>query len=389
MPVFSSNFIFDGNQFLPPGSSILINERGVLKAVYDHIPTETNVLPGLIMPGMINVHCHLELSYLKNRIPSGQGLICFLNHINALYRESRNENQILSAIEQAEAEMLKSGIVAVGDICNTPDTLTQKLKKKIQYINFAETFGVLDSNAESRFNHVLTLVEIFREAGLLVFPVPHAPYSVSSALFEKINQDTSSISTIHNQECLAENDLFAKGEGEFVSFLQQFGLYDLPGKANTSLQWFWPKLSRKQQIILVHNTFTSAEDIHFVQHSTQKVFWCLCPKANQYIEQRVADPRPFIKAGANIVLGTDSLASNDSLNILSEIQWLHAHYPEVSIEKMLHWATGAGADALQISDQFGRLIPDSSPGILHIPEWQSIDSIPDVYSIHRLDIQNG
>lgn len=389
MPVFSSNFIFDGNQFLPPGSSILINERGVLKAVYDHIPTETNVLPGLIMPGMINVHCHLELSYLKNRIPSGQGLICFLNHINALYRESRNENQILSAIEQAEAEMFKSGIVAVGDICNTPDTLTQKLKKKIQYINFAETFGVLDSNAESRFNHVLTLVEIFREAGLLVFPVPHAPYSVSSALFEKINQDTSSISTIHNQECLAENDLFAKGEGEFVSFLQQFGLYDLPGKANTSLQWFWPKLSRKQQIILVHNTFTSAEDIHFVQHSTQKVFWCLCPKANQYIEQRVADPRPFFKSGANIVLGTDSLASNDSLNILSEIQWLHAHYPEVSIEKMLHWATGAGADALQISDQFGRLIPESSPGILHIPEWQSIDSIPDVYSIHRLDIQNG
>ncbi|MBP9934096.1 MAG: amidohydrolase family protein, partial [Chitinophagaceae bacterium] len=287
------------------------------------------------------------------------------------------------------AEMFKSGIVAVGDICNTPDTLTQKLKKKIQYINFAETFGVLDSNAESRFNHVLTLLEIFREAGLLVFPVPHAPYSVSSALFEKINQDTSSISTIHNQECLAENDLFAKGEGEFVSFLQQFGLYDLPGKANTSLQWFWPKLSRKQQIILVHNTFTSAEDIHFVQHSTQKVFWCLCPKANQYIEQRVADPRPFIKAGANIVLGTDSLASNDSLNILSEIQWLHAHYPEVSIEKMLHWATGAGADALQISDQFGRLKPDSSPGILHIPEWQSIDSIPDVYSIHRLDIQNG
>lgn len=389
MPVFSSDFIFDGNQFLPPGSSILINERGVLKAVYDHIPTETNVLPGLIMPGMINVHCHLELSYLKNRIPSGQGLICFLNHINALYRESRNENQILNAIEQAEAEMFKSGIVAVGDICNTPDTLTQKLKKKIQYINFAETFGVLDSNAESRFNHVLTLLEIFREAGLLVFPVPHAPYSVSSALFEKINQDISSISTIHNQECLAENDLFAKGEGEFVSFLQQFGLYDLPGRANTSLQWFWPKLSRKQQIILVHNTFTSAEDIHFVQHSTQKVFWCLCPKANQYIEQRVADPRPFIKSGANIVLGTDSLASNDSLNILSEIQWLHAHYPEVSIEKMLHWATGAGADALQISDQFGRLKPDSSPGILHIPEWQSIDSIPDVYSIHRLDIQNG
>ena len=389
MPVFSSDFIFDGNQFLPPGSSILINERGVLKAVYDHIPTETNVLPGLIMPGMINVHCHLELSYLKNRIPSGQGLICFLNHINALYRESRNENQILNAIEQAEAEMFKSGIVAVGDICNTPDTLTQKLKKKMQYINFAETFGVLDSNAESRFNHVLTLLEIFREAGLLVFPVPHAPYSVSSALFEKINQDISSISTIHNQECLAENDLFAKGEGEFVSFLQQFGLYDLPGRANTSLQWFWPKLSRKQQIILVHNTFTSAEDIHFVQHSTQKVFWCLCPKANQYIEQRVADPRPFIKSGANIVLGTDSLASNDSLNILSEIQWLHAHYPEVSIEKMLHWATGAGADALQISDQFGRLKPDSSPGILHIPEWQSIDSIPDVYSIHRLDIQNG
>nr|MBP9933293.1 amidohydrolase [Chitinophagaceae bacterium] len=122
MPVFSSDFIFDGNQFLPPGSSILINERGVLKGVYDHIPSETNVLPGLIMPGMINVHCHLELSYIKNRIPSGQGLICFLNHINALYRESRNENQILSAIEQAEAEMFKSGIVAVGDICNTPDT---------------------------------------------------------------------------------------------------------------------------------------------------------------------------------------------------------------------------------------------------------------------------
>lgn len=385
MPVFTSDFIFDGNQFLPPGSSILINDAGVLKAVFDHIPFETNVLPGLIMPGMINVHCHLELSYLKNRIPSGHGLISFLNHINALYRDSRDENQILSAIEKAEAEMIQAGIVAVGDICNTPNTLPQKLKKNIQYLNFAETFGVLDSNAESRFNHALTLSDTFREAGLMVFPVPHAPYSVSSALFEKINQHASSISTIHNQECLAENELFAKGEGEFVSFLQQFGLNDLPAQANTSLQWFWPKLSRKQQIILVHNTFTSAEDIHLVQHSSQNVFWCLCPKANRYIEQRVADPRPLIRAGANIVLGTDSLASNDSLNILSEIQLLHAHYPEVSIENMLHWATGAGADALQLSEQFGRLIPESSPGILHIPEWQSEDSIPKVYSINRID----
>jgi cytosine/adenosine deaminase-related metal-dependent hydrolase len=389
MPVFTSDFIFDGTQFLPPGSSILINELGVLKAVYSHVPSETCVLPGLIMPGMINVHCHLELSYLKDRIPSGQGLISFLNHINALYREIRNEHQILSAIEQAEAEMIQAGIVAVGDICNTPDTLTQKLKKRIQYINFAETFGVLDSNAESRFNHALTLLEIFREAGLLIFPVPHAPYSVSPALFEKINQDTSTISSIHNQECFAENELFAKGEGEFVSFLQQFGLNDLPAQANTSLQWFWSKLNRKQQIILVHNTFTSAEDIQLVQNSPQKVFWCMCPKANWYIEQRVADPRPLISAGANIVLGTDSLASNNSLNILSEIQWLHAHYPDVSIEKMLHWATGAGADALQLSNQFGRLVPDSSPGILHIPEWQSKDLIPEVYSINRLDLQKG
>jgi cytosine/adenosine deaminase-related metal-dependent hydrolase len=134
-------------------------------------------------------------------------------------------------------------------------------------------------------------------------------------------------------------------------------------------------LKDAKNIILVHNTYTTEADLHSSSNhqitKSSNLFWCFCPNANLYIEDRLPDVKMFIDNNATIVLGTDSLASNWSLSILDEMKTISKNFPSVKIEQLLQWATSNGAKALQIEDQFGSFEKDKRPGVIQVEFDQS------------------
>ncbi len=371
---FSADKIFDGYQFLQH-KVLITNAAGVIIDLIDEKESGDNVekLTGILCPGLINAHCHLELSHMKGHIPKHTGLVDFV--LKVITERHYAEHDILEAIEDAEDEMLQNGIVAVGDICNNTLSISQKNKGRLRYHNFIETSGFVPEFAKDRFDKSVEILNEYRSTANCQLSTvnPHAPYSVSPQLFELINDfPNNNLLTIHNQETAAENDFFEKGTGDFLRLYQQMGIdisfFKPSGKA--SLQTWLPNFTKEQSIILVHNVCTSEEDLLFTQlpfaHCPLPIFFCLCPNANLYISNTLPDVNMLMKYTDNMVLGTDSLASNDQLSTLAEIKTLQQQCPDIDLETLLKWATINGARALQMDATLGSFEKGKQPGLLLI-----------------------
>lgn len=319
---------------------------------------------GVLVPGFINTHCHLELSHLKGLIAKGTGLPEFIKQI--LAQRQQPEQEVISAMQKADQEMFANGIVAVGDISNQLISKSVKQNSKIYYHTFVEVFG-FNRPSEPIIEAGVQLKNDFTPLKSSI--VPHAPYSVSSALFNEIAKVTHSedILSIHNQETLGENDLFESGTGAFADFFTDLGIAqsDVHNQKKNSLNYHLPQLVKEVNTLLVHNTFSNKADVEFSKEQHQKLYWCLCPNANHYIENNLPNVDLLRKENLKITLGTDSLASNDELNILAEMRTLQ-DYKGISFEESLSWATLNGAQFLNVDSQYGSLTVGKKPGILHI-----------------------
>jgi aminodeoxyfutalosine deaminase len=373
---FSADKIFNGYKFVQ--QQVLITDAaGFIVDIVDEEESGDDVekMSGILCPGFINAHCHLELSHMKGHIPKHTGLVDFV--LKVVTERHYAEQEIFDAIENAEDEMLQNGIVAVGDICNNTLTIPQKNKARLQYHNFIEASGFIPALAEERFQKSW---KIFEEYILTLNTqrstvCPHAPYSVSPGMFSMINDlPNNNLLTIHNQETAAENEFFEKGTGDFLRLYKQMGIdisfFKTSGK--TSLQTWLPHFTEGQSIILVHNVITSAEDLEFAKLSTfnfqLSTFLCLCPNANLYISNMVPDVNMLMQHTDNIVLGTDSLASNDELSIWAEIKTLQQNFKDIDLAVLLKWATSNGAKALQMDSSLGSFEKGKQPGVILIDE---------------------
>ena len=368
---FSAPQIFDGLNFAPPGVVLITDANGTIVdlVVESSAGDDIEQVPGILCPGLINAHCHLELSHMKGLIPPGSGLIDFL--LTVITKREFPPDVVFEAMSAAESEMFNNGIVAVGDICNT--TVSAKLKaasSRIRWKNFIEVLGLRPEQAVDRFEFYQSVQQQFHDLQLDAVLTPHAPYSVSMPLFDLLN-DASHHQTlsIHNQEDPAENKLFIDGDGPFLRFFKAIGLEGTPIKptGTTSLQTVLPHLSHNQQLILVHNVSITSDDISFLeQRYSNKTFLCLCPNANLYIGEHLPPIDRLASCNIPIVIGTDSLGSNDQLSVLSEIQTICTHFPQITIEQALRWATANGAAALGLSDELGSFTKGKKPGVLSL-----------------------
>jgi len=327
---------------------------------------------GVIVPGFINSHCHLELSYLKNELPKGIGLPQFLSNIVRLKKED-NTNKILKSIELFDTKMRANGIVAVGDICNTTNTISVKIKSKIAYYNFIEVLGQ-GTNTFEVFEFNKNLYNTFRENNLQASITLHAPYSVSTEILSLIKHEAEISNTIlsfHNQETESENQMFNEGTGELIEKLKSLGVkfdnFAVPGK-NSSMT-IANLLPKENNIVFVHNTFSNLNDIELINSKFENAFWCLCPSSNLYIENKLPKINLFLGSTERVVLGTDSLASNKSLSILDEMKVIRANYPEIKFETLLRWATINGAQALKMNSKFGTISVGKTPGLNLISDF--------------------
>lgn len=345
---------------------LIVKEDGTVEEIIPASNAGDGVeeLDGILCPGFINCHCHVELSHLKNAIPEQTGLVNFVQQVmgkrNALPEIKE------AAMQNAETEMYNNGIVVVGDICNTADSVVLKKESKIHWHNFIEVSGFVDAVAEKRLAAAEEVMNQFPGSTLS----PHSPYSVSKKLFKLLNEKTKNkIVTIHNQETAAENELYINKNGDFLELYKNLGIdishFSATGK--TSLQTWLPYFTNKQSIISVHNTFTSANDIGFaIKNSVSAIYYCLCINANLYIENKLPPITALIQNNCAIILGTDSYASNWQLNIMEEIKTIQQYFNEIPLATILQWATLNGAMALGIDNIFGSFKKNKKPGIILI-----------------------
>lgn len=357
------------------------NSGEVEEIIDEHLACEdVETFKGILCPGFINCHCHLELSHMKGLIPEKTGLVDFVYKV--VNERHFAEEEILNAIATAEDEMFANGIVAVGDICNNLLTLPLKQKKRLAYYNFIEASGWLPTISQIRFERSLNLYKEFSIHNSQFLShnsiVPHAPYSVSDELWKLITPyfENKTVS-IHNQETLFEDELFLHGSGDFIRMYELMKIdntHHQPTK-KSSLESYFSKLSKAASVILVHNTFTKETDIKFAMENKAKdqiLSFCICINANLYIENALPPIELLRKNNCNIILGTDSLASNWSLNILDEMKTIQKKIPGITLEKMLQWATQNGAKALQMDKDVGSFEKGKNPGVILI---ENVDDI--------------
>lgn len=317
---------------------------------------------GVIVPGFINTHCHLELSYLKNQIPCKQGLLHFINQI----RTFRNNNsEMVKVAIDADLQMQTEGIVAVGDISNVSETFLIKKESKIFYYTFIELFSPEPNAANDKIESGNKLIETLGKYGLSGSLTPHSFYSTSEKLMDRI-QTYSDVYSVHFLESKYEQQFLEQHSGPFLDFYTSINMpvSGIIKTGNNFKNAIASKFPVQKNVLLVHNTFVKQELLKYISDVLKTgLYWVICPNSNLYIENSLPDISAFVANSQLVTLGTDSLASNSKLSILEEMKTINTHFPEIPFEELIHWATLNGAKALHIEKRYGSLEVGKAPGI--------------------------
>lgn len=323
---------------------------------------------GILVPGFVNTHCHLELSYMKGSIPQHLGLDNFIYAV--VTGRDFEPSEIERAIKQADREMQREGIVACGDISNTDHSFPEKVRSRIRYHSFIEIFNMQNAQAENTFSAGMELLRTAEgHFHLQASLTPHASYSVSEKLFElfRLHLETpDNRLSIHNQETLYEDEFIAHRKGNFLNLFEKLGFEsgDSRSRHSRSMPWLMSAIPPSSPLLLVHNVYTTQEDLAASPSlDLIKTFFCLCPNSNRYIANVLPGTFLLENYPDNVCIGTDSLASNQRLSILEELITLDEAYPGIGLDSLFRFATLNGAKALGMENILGSFEPGKMPGV--------------------------
>lgn len=336
---------------------------------------------GVIVPGFVNCHCHLELSHMKGSIKEGTGLGEFIEQIRTTRKA--NTETILSSAYSADNYMFNNGIVLCADICNTSDSFTIKKDSRIRYVNLLEVFGLDPDKALKRIDEITVIAEKAKDMDLTFSMVPHSAYSLSLTLFRLLRDKSlnNKVTSIHFLETAGEENFLKNRTGALMNSYERSEL--IPPRLETAechASVILEEVTKSGNLILIHNTFADRKTVRQVSERVN-LFWCLCPNSNIYIENKLPPVNMLIGEGCELVIGTDSLASNTELSILAELKTLQITFPETSIEDLVLWATMNGAKALGEEKQFGSIETGKKPGLLLLQnvDLQNMKLLPDSF----------
>jgi len=323
---------------------------------------------GIIVPGFVNVHCHLELSHLKNQIKQKSGLTGFVEQVG---QKRGTETPDHSLMQNLLFKMYQTGTQALGDIANSKDSLRAKTDSPVEVHTFIELFGLDPDSADLIWTKGIQMLQKFINADLKASLTPHSPYSVSIPLWGKFAKQTKNQNytiSLHNQESKEEQEFIRHHSGTMAKKFISMGIppEHFPGPAKSSPHWYSNLLPESKKLLLIHNTVTTTEDIQFInkQHPEKEIYFGLCPLSNLYIEDLLPDAIINNRKNLNLCIGTDSLASNMQLSVLEEMKTLSHAYPDITLEELIIMSTINGAKALGLEKQIGSFETGKKPGII-------------------------
>jgi len=307
----------------------------------------------LILPGFVNAHCHLSLSGLQGKVARQERFVDWIESVVA-------ENSALSWHDRVdalhrEAQMLiESGVTALGDYFSHPEMLVEYQALPFRQVLFLETLGFQSTLAGEKARSVEALLQehpVGTNSSIQLAVALHAPYSVSPALFKELKKLADKQDcrySCHVAEVEAETRFLSQGDGDFLELLKKREFYDSSWKApGVSPVRYLEQLGVLQDMMTIHLNYLEKSDLgRLAESNTSAVF---CPGSTRWFGRKNWMPvRDLLDRGISVGLGTDSLASNDSLNFLNEIRISKEMLPELHRSEILWLATVGGSQALGI-----------------------------------------
>jgi aminodeoxyfutalosine deaminase len=312
----------------------------------------------VIMPGLVNAHAHLELTCLHGRLVRFSSFCDWLSQLILQRRQWKREDYVESARRGSEMAV-RSGTTLIGDISASGVSWEALRSVRLRKVVFEEALSFLPERAgeilasiEDRLNK--------REPESLLCPgiSPHAPYSVSGELFCSLSALARRMSlplAIHAAETLEEIEFLNSGTGAFRQFLTTLAV--LPDAYQPPRMRPIPYLEKlgvlEGPVLLIHCNYLDPESMAIILRSRSSVVYC--PRSHGFFGHAEHPVRELLDRGINVALGTDSLASNDSLSLLEEMRYLYRMRKDLKSCEIFRMATLNGAAALGFGTSAGRL----------------------------------
>lgn len=335
---------------------------------------ESEFLSGqAIVPGFVNAHCHVELSYMKGLFKKGTGMAGFIDQINAL-RDTKSIEERKRDIVYWMDMMWSRGVQAMADISNCADSFEIKQKSPMYTRTFLEVFGTEPEDSAEVIRNVLQLQSIASGFGIDAAPTPHACYTMSPQLLTAVSREglKSGFLSYHSEETPEEEDMLKYGRGKMWDNRKAAGMSVPPVTGKSSLLYFIDRLKEahpapfNEHILLVHEVCMDQEGIDAVKAVMTHPYIALCPCSNIFIHNALPPVELMRRNGLKLTIGTDSLSSNDDLDIVREMHCLQDHFEGLGLNELLTWACQNGAEFLGKECALGTLESGKKPGLVAI-----------------------
>lgn len=307
----------------------------------------------LILPGFVNAHCHLSLSGLQGKVTRQER---FVDWIESVVKENAalSWSDRVDALRREAQTLIESGVTALGDYFSHPELLVEYQSLPFCQVLFLETLGFQSRLADEKIQSVRKLLEEHPSragSSIRLAVAPHAPYSVSPALFKELKKLADHLNcrySCHVAEVEEETRFLKQGEGDFLELLKKRGADDPSWQPpGVSPVRYLDQLSVLRDMMAIHLNYLDNSDLErLAENNAGAVF---CPGSTRWFGRKTWMPvKELLDRGVSVGLGTDSLASNDSLNFLKEIQLAEEMLPELHRAEILWLATAGGSQALNI-----------------------------------------
>jgi len=361
-------------------------DRGRIVAISKRRPSdgasEIELGDAAILPGLVNAHTHLELSYLRDEVPPASEFVTWIRGVMAARRQRPDARapEILDAVNRGIAEAAASGTAIVGDISNTLVTFDPLTRSPLAGVVFYELirFNVADPKGfvDAASREVEALVASDRVRASLA---AHAPYSVAPLVFrairEAIDRDPFAPCSVHLSESAEEIEFIRNGGGPWRQLLEELGVWDPdwvpPG--GSPVQFLDDSGFLDNRVLVVHGVQMTREDLDRLaaRHSTLVT----CPRSNGHTGAGAPPITDFYESGVPIAIGTDSLASCPDLNVFAELATMRALAPDVPAARLLESATLTGARALGFDAEYGTIEPGKRSRLIAVTLPDAIDDV--------------
>ncbi|HEV7405619.1 MAG TPA: amidohydrolase family protein [Chthoniobacteraceae bacterium] len=344
---------------------------------------EVHDLGGMVLlPGLINAHCHLDYTTLRYAISPQPSFTAWVRRINAIKRTLSNDDYE-DAIARGFRELQRWGTTSVCNIESIPELMTSLPEPPIRTWWCYEMIDI---------RHRVTTDDVVRGAlsffqnepdALSRFGLsPHAPYTASRSLYRLAGACAGTLKmllTTHVAESREEREMFGAARGPLYDFMQSLGRSMEDCGSTTPFNHLWRTGAIDRQWLLAHMNELSENDFSLLASLTaeERPNIVHCPGSHAYFNHSPFPYRRLHELGLNLCVGTDSLASTHSLSLLGELRRLRRSEPWLSAPELLATVTTNAARALDMTDKLGVLRAGACADLIALPVTGNLDTVHD------------